>query len=479
MKNMKKGMRTILYFIMAMGLITMAACKKLSSFDYPPTAGTNLQIISNDNNFSTFKYALDKTGLGDLLKGTDEYTVFAPNNNAFIIGGYPLATLQSMTSADVAVLVKNHIVAGKMDVSSLGASTDKETLSGLKITIQNMGGLSYVNGGDILNASINASNGYFNATNLVLSSYPNLNDAVKNYINGTSNSQLTFLAAAILRASTGSTNFTSLLSGSTPYTLLAPNNGAFIDAGYASIAAINAATPDVIGNLLKYQLLPGVKLTTAFDSVPVTSYNGTPIYFDYIKRNVTPTVTIATNVSLWYANGITFGNSNPSNLRAGNGVMHIVSRFLPVPVTTNTLDRIKADPNLTMFLALIKRASTADPLWNFESILADPAKSYTVFAVNNTGLQAAGYADVAAINAESPGVLASILKLHMINKSINNINIIDNGAVMTLAGSNITFILTGGFKVQGPANSTSIPVITANTVTTNGILNIIGAVIKP
>jgi uncharacterized surface protein with fasciclin (FAS1) repeats len=286
------------------------------------------------------------------------------------------------------------------------------------------------------------------------------------------------LAAAIARASTGSTNFIALLTGTTPYTLLAPNNGAFIDGGYATIAAINAAAPDVLGNILKYHLIAGTKFTTAFDSVPVMAYNGNPIYFDKVNRSVSPTVTQATNITAWYANGITFGNGVPANMMAKNGVLHTVSRLLPTPVAVTTLDRINADATLTMFYAMIQRAGTADPKFNFAAMLADPLHTYTVFAVNNTGLQAAGYANVAAINAENPLTLAAILKLHIIPKRINNINIADNGSVTTIAGTNITFLLTGGFKVQGPSNSTAIPVITQNTVTTTGLLNIIGGVLK-
>jgi len=444
---MKKITKTILYAITAFIFINLASCKKLSSFDYPPATGSAFDIISADNNFSNFKYAVDKTGLGDLLKGKDEYTIFVPTNAAFINAGYPLATLQTMLSADVAIIVKNHIVAGKIDIKTLGNKQVETTLGGLVITVQNIGNLSYVNGGDILNVNQTISNGFLNTTNTVLVSKPTLTDAV----NG--NSQLTFLAAAIARASTGSTNFTNLLSGNTPYTLFAPSNNAFIDGGYASIAAINLVAPDVLGNILKYHLIAGTKFTTAFDSVPVIAYNGNPVYFDNTPRVVTLATTIATNVSLWYANGINFGNNTPSNLVAANGVMHVIPRLLPTPVVTNTFDRIKADANLTMFLALIQKAGTADPVWNFAALLSDPAKSYTVFAVNNTGLTAAGYANVAAINAENPAVLAAILKLHMINKRLNNINIADN--------------------------ATSIPVTTPNVVTTNGLLNIIGTVLKP
>lgn len=58
--------------------------------------------------------------------------------------------------------------------------------------------------------------------------------------------------------------------------------------------------------------------------------------------------------------------------------------------------------------------------------------SYTVFAVNNTGLQAAGHANAAEINADKPGVLADILKLHIIPWRLNNINIAENGAVNSM-----------------------------------------------
>lgn len=469
--------RAIAYAIMAIFVINITACKKLTSYDYPSATGTPYEIISNDGNFSTFKSAVDKAGLADMLNGKDEYTIFAPTNSAFINAGYTAAVLQAMLSADVAVLVKNHIVSGKIDVNTLSTSQNATAVSGFSLNLQKIGNLKYVNGGDILNPSMPVTNGFLNVTNTLLTSKATLNDAINTYVNS-GNAQLTYLAAAIARASTGSTNFTALLTGTTPYTLLAPNNGAFIDGGYATIAAINAAAPDVLGNILKYHLIAGAKFTTAFDSVPVTAYNGNPIYFDKVNRNISPTVTQATNITAWYANGITFGNGVPANIMAKNGVLHMVSRLLPTPVTVTTLDRINTDATLTMFYALIQRASTADPKFNFATMLADPLHTYTVFAVNNTGLQAAGYANVAAINAENPLTLAAILKLHIIPKRINNINIADNGAVTTIAGTNITFLLTGGFKVQGPSNSTSIPVITPNVVTTTGLLNIIGAVIK-
>ena len=367
----------------------------------------------------------------------------------------------------------------------------------MKITVQKIGKVSYVNGGDITTANQTTTSGYVNVINTflvtgatlnnVLNTGATINDVLNGYTISTANSQFTILIAAIARASTGSTNFTALLTGSTPYTLFAPNNGAFIDAGYANVAAVNAAAPDVLGNILKYHLIAGAKYTTAFDSVPVIAYNGTPIYFDKVIRNVIPTIGPVGNVTLWYANGIYFGNNVPANMVATNGVIHTVSRLLPTPITTNTITRISTDATLTMFYALIQRASASGT--DFNAMLSSQTASYTVFAVNNTGLQAGGYANAAAITAEDPGVLANILRLHMVAKRINNIDI-GAGTVNTLytvtdpitkitTPTAISLTITGGFKVQGPSNPAGITVITSNIITTNGLLNIIGSVLKP
>lgn len=482
---MKKITKTIIYAVAALALINLSACKKLSSYDYPPAHGTAYSLIGADNTFSIFRTAIDKAGLGDLINGSDNYTVFAPTNTALTNAGYTQAVILTMADADVAVLVKSHIVAGATDVNGISGSQQLTTLSGTKITVQKIGKLCYVNGGDILSPSLVTSNGFLNLSAVAL----NYNNTLADVINGLTSrtSTYTMLAAAITRASTGSTNFTSLLSGTTPYTFFAPNNAAFVDGGYANVAAVNAAAPDVLGNILKYQLVAGAKLTTAFDSVPVTAYNGTPIYFDKNARSIVPTSTVASNFTFFYANGISFGNNVPANMVAGNGVLHVVGRFFPAPITTNTLARITSDANLTMFAALIQRASTADPNYNFAAILADPLKSYTVFAVTNAGLQAAGYANIAAINAADPATLASILKFHMVPKRINNINYPDNATANTLyitpgttsTPAVITFTLTGGFKVKGSSNATSFAVSPANIVTTNGMVDVIGGVLLP
>lgn len=463
--------------IVALVVISVVSCKKLSSFDYNNSPVSIYEILKQDPNFSNFRFIIEKGNLTENLNGNDQLTVFVPTNAAFTAAGYPLSTLQQMNSSDLALLAKNHLLKGKLDITTLNGL--QTTLSNQQVNVQTIGKFEYVDGGDITNQNVAAANGFVNIINKLLVTRNTVNDVISSYTNATTNSQFTFLAAAILRASTGSTNFTALLTGPDAYTLFAPNNGAFIDGGYATLAAIQAAVPDVLGNILKYHLVVGTKLTTAFDSLPVKAFNGTNIYFDKDK---------SVRTTLWYANGISFGNNMPVNLLAKNGVVHSISRLLPAPVSTNTLATIQANSSLSMFYALILRASTADPNFNFQNILSDPLSSYTVFAVNNAGLQSAGYANVAAINNESPAVLAKILKFHMLYKRMNNINIIDNGFLPTLLrikngaderSAEITFTITGGYKVKGDTNINSIPVLTSNVVTTNGLINIIGSVLTP
>ncbi|GAA4749516.1 hypothetical protein GCM10023229_32600 [Flavisolibacter ginsenosidimutans] len=443
----------------------------------PPSIVTAYDAFSEDSyNFSLFKYLIDRAGQADLLKGGN-YTIFAPTNSAFSAAGYTTAAIQALSSDSVVRLLRNHLVEGKIESSSLTAGQQLTTLNGDKLLIQKVGNDLYVDGANITNTNEPVSNGIFHVINKVLAKRSTLLERLNTYANSTSNSQFTYLIAAIARASQGSTDFNAMLSDpAANYTLFAPNNGAFIDGGYASAAAITAAVPDTLGRLLKRHMISSRLLTTDFDSSkPQTTLGSTLVYFDKLKPG---------NTTYNYANGLIIYGGFSNMLGGNNGVIHSVSRFLPIPQTVTTLARIQSDTTLTYFNAALVKASSGSGM-DFVKMLSDPAASYTVFAVNNAGFRAAGYATAAAVSNESSNVLAKILRLHLLNKRINNINIAENGTVQTLLTTDtgtpvsLTFTLTGGFKVKGASNVNTIPVITQNLVTSNGLLNIIGSVLTP
>lgn len=473
-KVMKHFTKLLLILIILAGG-NFTSCKKMSAYDYPPSIVSLYEIVNQDTyKFTLLKAAIDRAGLKDTLNATKELTLFAPSNVAFTAAGYTLAVINVTPKAVLANIIRNHILSGKFDAASFTGTAEKTAAGKQKVLIQKVGTAMYVDGGNLTNLDVKATNGVMQVIDKLLLTQASILDAVN------TNTNLTYLAAAIIRASTGSVNFTQLL-GTGTYTLFAPSNAAFIDGGYATIAAINAANAETLVNLLKYHLLTTRKLVSDMDSLPQNSLATTPIYFDVIRNAKATTI---------YANGIGFGGST-ANLLAGSGVIHTIPRILPIPVTTNTLQRINSDPNLTFLSAAITMANQGTgATFDFAKLLSDPLASYTIFAPNNAAFQAVGYASIAAINAESTSVIIDMLKFHMLNKRMNNINLVENATYPTLfttkdvttgivSPSYITFLITGGFKVKGLSNATTIPVITGNVVTTNGLVNIIGTVLKP
>jgi uncharacterized surface protein with fasciclin (FAS1) repeats len=114
-----------------------------------------------------------------------------------------------------------------------------------------------------------------------------------------SDSTLTFFAAAM-----AITNLydSTLLTGS--YTILAPINSAFINAGYDSLPAIDSANVDTLIALMQGQIIKGFYLTNSFPIPgPVFDVLGNP-------------VSVALNNGLLQFSAS--GNSLPVNWLSGN-----------------------------------------------------------------------------------------------------------------------------------------------------------------
>ena len=127
-----------------------------------------------------------------------------------------------------------------------------------------------------------------------------------------------YLAAAVVRASEGGVNVAAVLSNGGIYTVFAPTNQAFRDAGFATVNDINAADPNVLASILTYHVLAGRIFSSDLTegAQPITLEGG------------------ALTVSL--ANGATVkgsGNSSASNIvgtniMGSNGVIHVIDKVL-------------------------------------------------------------------------------------------------------------------------------------------------------
>ena len=130
------------------------------------------QVISEQKNLTLFNTALNITSLPSILSGSDNYTVFAPSDNAF----QKLGNLEEILD-DVPLLesvLKLHIVPGDIKSNEINpGKTNVKTLNGQDIVIDKNNGISVSNDSETITAKviepdIDANNGVIHVINNVL-----------------------------------------------------------------------------------------------------------------------------------------------------------------------------------------------------------------------------------------------------------------------------------------------------------------------
>jgi uncharacterized surface protein with fasciclin (FAS1) repeats len=101
-----------------------------------PASQNISQIAIGNPAFSTLVAALVKTNLAGVFGGTDDFTVFAPTNDAFAMLPAPFnnaANIDTITGQDqldfLANVLKYHVVAGNYFAWDLGQRSMIETLA--------------------------------------------------------------------------------------------------------------------------------------------------------------------------------------------------------------------------------------------------------------------------------------------------------------------------------------------------------------
>ncbi|GAA3626251.1 fasciclin domain-containing protein [Flavivirga jejuensis] len=250
-------------------------------------------------------------------------------------------------------------------------------------------------------------------------------------------SDLSNLVAA-LQAADG--DLVNVLSGSGPFTVLAPNNAAFT----AFLSANNfASLADVPTDILKQILLNHV------------IYDATLMSTDLIAAGSGYASTEATGagdnkMSIYFdtSSGVTFNgisNVDTPDIEAINGVIHIVDAVIGLP---NIVDHAVANPNLTNLVS----ALTTDGNTTFTDLLSTPG-DFTVFAPTNDGFT--------AFTNPAGNALNDILSNHVVTEVTATASGLANSYVKTAA----TFGAT--------TNNLSLYINTDNGVTLNGISTVV------
>lgn len=281
-----------------------------------PTPNNITDIVTNTERFSSLLAALERTDLVSTIAG-GEYTVFAPDNDAFatFLNGTALADV------DVDVLTQillNHVVAGTVkstDLSNGYAATlaeESTTMNKISLLVNIDNGVVLNNSVNVVEADITADNGVIHEVDKVI--------AIPTVVNLAIQGGFDSLVVALTRTDLP-TNLVEALSGTGPFTVFAPSNEAFkalIDGNmtWNSIADIDATTLEAV---LKYHVVAGANVlsSTLTDNQSVTTFQGTDFTVNIAGTDVT----------------ITDGQSNivevaATDVQGSNGVVHVISGVL-------------------------------------------------------------------------------------------------------------------------------------------------------
>ena len=167
--------------------------------------------------------AVIQANLLETLQGDGPFTVFAPTDQAFSDAGIDLAALDTPDGvATLSEILLSHVVASSVPASDVSDCMTAETVSGHALAFT-VGESVMVNGATVTGVDVMTSNGIIHVIDKVLMPTDTPNDIPRT-------AQCTdvhdSLVAAVIQA-----ELLETLQGEGPFTVFAPTDQAFVDAG--------------------------------------------------------------------------------------------------------------------------------------------------------------------------------------------------------------------------------------------------------
>ena len=453
--------------------------------------------------FTTLVAALQATGLdAALADGSQTYTVFAPTDDAFAKLGEGTINALLDDPDTLSDILLYHVIAGsavdaQTAISLAGTQVPAANDDLLNISLR--GSELFINDSQVTATDINATNGVIHVIDTVLlppsdndssggnDSGGNGGDNGNNGNNGGDGgnggnggvigggdddnqgsgggSSIVDTAVAAgrfntLAAALQATGLDSVLADeSSTFTVFAPNDDAFDKLGSATINAL-LADPDTLKDILLYHVIGG----TAVKAETAIGLAGTKI-------------TAANNAefALSLNDGNLFVNTSQviaTDVMASNGVIHEIDTVLIPPSIVEThgsvVDLALADGRFQTLVAALQATG-------LDSVLADHAGVFTVFAPTDDAFAALGQDTINALLGDTD-TLSSILLTHVISGStVDSVTAfsLSGGSVETASGNSVDLAIRNGSLFVNNAR-----VIQTDIKAENGIIHVLDAVIQ-
>jgi uncharacterized surface protein with fasciclin (FAS1) repeats len=252
------------------------------------------------------------------------------------------------------------------------------------------------------------------------------------------------------------TNLTSVLNGTAAYTVFAPTNKAFSDAGI-DVDAIPVAD---LTEVLLYHVLGGTVKSTDLAAGQTYATTASPAGpGDALISMLIEKVGSAVKV-----NGA--ANVTTADVIASNGVIHIVDDVL---LPLSVVGHAAANTNFTSLVGALGAASG-----DLVTVLSGDGP-FTVFAPLNSA-----FTEIANVTANlSDDQLAKVLTYHVASGNVLEADLEDNMMVPTVNGEEFTVNSNGGAVTLTSTTGNEATVVLTDVQGTNGVIHVLDAVIIP
>jgi len=379
---------------------------------------------------NTLVTAVIQGGLLETLQGEGPFTVFAPTDQAFTDAGIDLS---AVSQSDLADILTYHVVSGAVPASAVTECMSADSVNGNPLSFTVNGGVM-VNDANVTIADVNTSNGVIHVIDKVLMPTATPNDIPRT-------AQCTGIHDTLVTAVIQG-GLLETLQGEGPFTVFAPTDQAFTDAGID----LSAVSQSDLADILTYHVVSGaVPASAVTECMSADTVNGNPLSF-----------TVNDGVMVNGAN-VTLADVNTSN-----GVIHVIDKVLLPTATPNDIPRTAQCTGIhnTLVTAVIQAGL-------LETLQGEG--QFTVFAPTDQAFTDAGI-DLSTLNQSQ---LSDILLYHVLGSSVQSSAITDGLEITMVNGDNATFSTTSGVMING-ANVTL-----ADVATSNGMIHVIDKVLMP
>ena len=369
--------------------------------------------------------------------------MFAPTDQAFTDAGIDLASLDTPEGkAILSDILLYHVVSGNVPSSAVTECMSADAVNGQPLSFTVNGGVM-VNGANVTLADVDTSNGVIHVIDKVLTPTDTPNDIPRTaQCTGVHNS----LVAGVIQA-----ELLPTLQGSGPFTVFAPTDQAFTDAGIDLAALDTVEGKAALTDILLYHVIAGeVPAANVTECLSATAANGNPLSF---------TVGV---------NGVMVNDANvtATDVSTSNGIIHVIDKVLSPTDTPNDIPRTAQCTGIhdTLVSAVVQ----AELLETLQG-----SGPFTLFAPTDQAFTDAGI-DLASLNTiEGKAALTDILLYHVVSGEVPSSAVTECMSATAVNGNTLSFTVGDGVMVNDAT------VTLADVGTSNGVIHVIDKVLTP